>query len=119
VTDGVDKRDHHRIRAGLDVRVLPSEDLPPDLVLTTIDVSVGGARCASNVPVKEGLRLMLTFTLVGGTLHAPAPVDVDALVVRCIDTPGPNPSRRYELALRFVDVDPDEKRRLQSYLNSL
>ena len=44
----MDKRRHHRFLALLEVRVLPEEGVPADLKVVTVDVAVGGARCASN-----------------------------------------------------------------------
>jgi c-di-GMP-binding flagellar brake protein YcgR len=103
----------------LEVRVLPGERIPADLKLATIDIGVGGARCGSNRPLEEKTRLQMTFTLVGGDLREPTPIDADASVLRCTENLAAPENRRYEVALEFVRMDSQDKRRLQSYLNSL
>ena len=59
------------------------------------------------------------MTLEGGGLNAPLPIDLDAKVLRCKETPGPDPSRAFEAALQFVRIDPQDRKRLQRYLNGL
>jgi len=115
----MDKRQHHRFIARLDVRVLPGDSIPSDLALSTLDIAVGGALCGSNLDLPADTRMHLTFTLIGGELHDPVPIDVEARVLRCRENPDSIPSRRYELALEFETIDPRDRRRLQSYLNSL
>ncbi len=105
--------------AMLEVRTLPGDRIPLDLKLWTIDIAVGGARCASNVAVAAGVRIPMTFTLVGGDLADPAPIDVEAVVLRCTERPGALPGRRYEMALSFVRIDPRDRKTLQAYLNAL
>jgi len=115
----VEKRQHDRILALLEVRALPGDRVPADLKLATLDMAAGGARCASNRPLDADLPLKLTFTLVGGNLRDPATIDVEATVLRCIEKPAAIESRRYEVALRFTRVEAEDRRRLLSYLNSL
>ena len=114
-----DKRKHHRFLALLEVRVLPGDRIPADLLLGTIDIAVGGARCGSNRALPEDLTVKMTLTLVGGDLRQPAPIDVDARVLRCVEKPGALESRRYEVALEFVRIEPQDRVKLQNYLNSL
>ncbi|SRR6266566_70748 len=115
----VEKRVHHRFMALLDVRALPGDRIPADLRLATLDIAVGGARCASNRPLDAGLPLKLTFTLVGGDLREPATIDVEATVLRCFENPASIESRRYEAAIRFTQIEAEDRRRLLSYLNTL
>jgi len=115
----VEKRRHHRFLALLEVRVAPGEHVPADLKLMTIDISSGGARCASNLALEADVPLRVTLQLVGGDLRAPAIVEVEARVLRCAERPGPNPGRRYEITLQFTRIEPEDKKRLQAYLNSL
>ena len=115
----VEKRQHHRFMALLDVRALPGDRIPADLRLATLDIAVGGARCASNRPLDAGLPLKLTFTLVGGDLREPATIDVEATVLRCFENPASIESRRYEAAIRFTQIEAEDRRRLLSYLNTL
>jgi len=104
----------------LEVRVLSGPAAPPDdLKLVTLDVALGGARCACNRDLPEEMSLHLVLTLEGGELNAPLPIDLDATVLRCRETPGPDPSRSYEVALQFVRIDPQDRKRLQRYLNNL
>ncbi len=119
VTEGFDKRKYHRFLALLEVRVLPGDGVPPDLKLSTIDIAVGGARCAANRPLADKLSVKMTFTLVGGDLRQPLSIDTDARVLRCTEKPGALESRRYETAFEFVRIDPQDRQKLQSYLNSL
>ena len=119
MSEGVDKREHHRFIARLEVRALPGDKVPSDLVLATLDMAVGGARCSSNLPVPEETHIQLTVTLVGGELRAPTPIDVESKVRRCHENPEAIPIRRYELALEFVRIDPQDRRLLQNYLNAL
>ncbi len=119
MSDPSDKRRHHRFQALLNTRVLPGEHIPADLSIATVDVAVGGVRCVSNMPLPERTRLQMVVTLVGGDLAQPRAIEVEAIVLRCAEKPGSPPNRRYQLALEFVRMDPEHKRVLQSYLNSL
>jgi c-di-GMP-binding flagellar brake protein YcgR len=114
-----DKRKYHRFLALLEVRILPGERIPADLKVATIDISVGGARCACNRSLEPNLNLKLTFTLVGGDLRDPLPIDADAVVLRSTENPAAPEHRRHEVALEFTRMDAQDRRRLQSYLNSL
>ncbi len=115
----IENRRHHRFLALLDVRVVPGDRVPADLKLMTIDISTGGARCASNRPLEQDALLKLTLTLIGGNQRAPATVDVEAKVLRCTERAGTIESRRFEVSLQFTRVEPEDKKRLQGYVNSL
>lgn len=116
----IEKRRHHRFMALLDVRVLSGPARSADeLKLVTLDVAVGGARCACNRELPAGSSLHLVLTLEGGGLNSPLPIDLDATVLRCRENAGPDPARAYEVALQFVRIDPRDRKRLQSYLNDL
>lgn len=114
-----EKRRYHRFMALLEVHVLPGETIPADLKLVTIDMAAGGARCASNRPLDQGTRVQMTVTLVGGGLHQPDQVEIDAVVLRCSETPSAPAPRRYHLALEFVRMEPRDRSKLIAYLNSL
>jgi len=104
----------------LEVRVLSGSATPPDgLKLVTLDVALGGARCACNRELPEGMSLHLVLTLEGGDLNAPLPIDLDATVLRCRETPGPDPARSFEVALQFNRIEAQDRKRLQRYLNNL
>ncbi len=91
----------------------------PDMKLATIDVAVGGMRCASNVPLDPGIRLRMKLDMVGGGLRQPATIVGDACVLRCSERPEQPEVRRYEIALEFVQMSSQDRKRLESYLNSL
>ena len=73
MSNTTDKRRHLRPMARLDVRLAPApgQDLPPGLQAVTVDVAVGGVRCACNLPLEPQTILRLTLTLVGGDLRQP------------------------------------------------
>jgi hypothetical protein len=120
VSGQIEKRQHHRFLALLEIRILSDSSASQgDLRLMTIDVGLGGARCACNRELPGGTSLHLVLTIEGGGLSSPLPIDLNAKVLRCWETPGPDPSRSYEVALQFVRIDPQDRKRLQSYLNSL
>jgi len=107
--------------AVLDVKVLMGGGggSLPDLKLATIDVAVGGMRCASNVPLDPGDCLRMKLELVGGDLHHPATIVGDARVLRCSERPEQAEVLRYEIALAFTQMSQKDRKRLESYLNCL
>ncbi len=107
--------------ARLDVTLSPAagHELPSDLKAVTIDVGVGGARCACNRPLEPQTILHMTLTLVGGDLRQPATIDGEVRVRRCAERRGAPEIRRYEVALEFIRLAPQDKQRLRTYLNSL
>ncbi|SRR5712692_3250144 len=122
MSDPTDKRRHLRLLARLDVRLTrpaPGQDVPPDLQAVTVDVSVGGLLCACNVRLEPQTMLRVTLTLVGGDLRQPATLEAEARVRRCSERLGAPGSRRYEVAMEFVRMAPQDKQRLQAYLNNL
>ena len=119
VTGRIERREHHRFLALLETRVLSKEGLPADLKLATLDVAVGGALCNSSHILPTGKQIRISLTMTGGSLPKPLTLELGALVLRCAETSDPNPDRRYEVALKFVRVDPQDRKKMQSYLNSL
>ena len=117
----IDKRRHLRPMARLDVRLAPApgQELPSGLQAVTVDVAVGGVRCACNMALEPQTILRMTLTLVGGDLRQPATIEADARVRRCTERPGAPEIRRYEVAMEFVRMAPQDKKRLQTYLNYL
>ena len=119
MSGGVEKRQHHRFLARLEIRIVSGDHLPPDLQVQTVDVGVGGARCLATGELQEKSRLHLSLTLIGGSLHAPESILIDAVVLRTTRRREPNHGFPFEAALQFVRIDPHERRKLQSYLNAL
>jgi len=116
-----EKRHHHRPLARLDVKLTPApgHDLPHGLQVATIDVAVGGVRCACNQRLEPQTILRIALTLVGGDLRQPTTIETEARVRRCSERPGAPDIRRYDVAMEFTRMDPQDKKRLQAYLNSL
>jgi c-di-GMP-binding flagellar brake protein YcgR len=116
---GFDKRRHHRSLASLSVRVQSGRGIPPGLQIVSIDIGVGGVRCAANQPVEPKTQLQMHFTLVGGDLPQPQSITADGIVLRCTENPAAPEPRRYEVAVQFLRIEPQARQKLQSYLNSL
>ncbi|SRR6266704_2183760 len=121
MTDATDKRHHFRPLARLEVKLTPAagQDLPPGLQAVTVDVAVGGVRCACNMRLEPQTILHITLTLIGGVLREAATIEAEARVRRCAERAGVPDIRRYEVAMEFVRMAPEDRRRLQAYLNSL
>jgi hypothetical protein len=120
VADESDKRRHYRPLALLQVKVLQwGGDIPSEPKLATADVAVGGMRCASDVRLDPGAQMRISLELVGGDLRQPATIVGDARVLRCTERADQPAIRRYDIALEFVQMAPQDKKRLQGYLNSL
>ena len=75
----IEKRRHHRFLALLETRVLPGDHVPADLKIATIDLSTGGARCASNRPLQAESVLKMTLSLIGGDLKRPMTLDLQSI----------------------------------------
>ena len=115
----IDKRRHHRARASLTTSIHSAIPGEADLELVTIDISLGGARCAGKRPIDPGTALRIHFTLEGGELPKPETMSVEAAVRRCIEIPAAPEHRRYEIAVQFLRLESEARRTLQTYLNSL
>lgn len=117
----VEKRKHHRQRAGLEVTIVPrpEQPLPADLHLITSDVALEGMHCASNQPLEPGTEMHLKLSLVGGDVSGEQVVDVVGKVLRCSIREGAPDVRRHGIALAFTTITPQDRRKLQQYLNSL
>ena len=116
-----ENRNHHRQRAGLEVTIVPRPEyrLPADLRLITSDVALEGMRCASNAPLEPGTKMHLQLSLVGGDLPGVEIIDVVGKVLRCSVREGSPEVRRHGIAITFVTITPQDRKKLQRYLNSL
>ncbi len=121
MSDPTDKRRYLRPFARLDVKLTPTpgQDVPPGLQAVTVDVAVGGLRCACNLRLEPQTILRVTLTLVGGDLRQPTTIEAEARVRRCSERSGAPEIRRYEVAMEFVRMAPQDKQLFQAYLNSL
>jgi len=117
----IEKRKHHRQRAGLEVTIVPRQDqnLPADLRLITSDVALEGMHCASNEPLKPGTEMHLKLSLVGGDASGEEIIEVVGKVLRCSIREGAPDVRRHGIAITFTTITPQDRKKLQSYLNSL
>jgi hypothetical protein len=101
------------------MRVQPGQGVPSDLQLVSIDIGVGGVRCAANRPLVPKTQLRIHFTLEGGDLPQPESIAAEGIVLRCTENPAAPEPRRHEIAMQFVRMESQARQRLQSYLNSL
>ncbi len=117
----IEKRKYHRQLAGLEVTIVPRPDLslPADLRLITSDVALEGMHCASNVPLEPGTEMHLKLTLVGGDFSGSETIDVVGRVLRCSVREGSPDVRRHGVAIAFTTITPQDRKKLQRYLNSL
>ena len=116
-----ERRRDFRQRAGLKVKVysVPGQRLPDGLDFVTINMAVSGMRCASNLPLDAGTRLIATVTLIGGNLADPVVIKAEGQVVRCAERPKSPANRRYGIAIDFVKMSPADRKRLIRYVGSL
>lgn len=116
-----ERRRDFRQRAGLEVTPysVPGQRLPEGLKFVTINMAVSGMRCASNLPLDDGTGLIATIKLVGGNLVDPVVIKVEGRVVRCAERPKSPANRRYGIAIDFVKMSPEDRKRLTRYVGSL
>ncbi len=121
MSDTEDRRRGFRQRAGLEVTPysVPERPLPERLKFVTINLAVSGMRCASNLPLDDGTRLITTIKLVGGNLADPVVIKVEGRVVRCAERPESPVNRRYGIAIDFVRMSPEDRKCLIRYVGSL
>ena len=105
----IDRRKFHRARAAILVRPAgPLARVAPRLVN---DISLGGLRAFADEPQRVGARLELELLFpAGGTATCLAEV--------VWSEPQPEGSRgRYEMGLRFVEVEPEDLDRIAEVLD--
>lgn len=114
-----DRRAHPRVDTAIDLHVRHGE--AGDVArLMTCNLSLGGLYCTSRIRFAEMTRLALRMILPGSGPDAGAPIDIQAVVVRCREVPSrTNGDPRYELALYFTQVDDEAKDRLGRYLDTV
>ncbi len=104
----VDRRMYHRARASILFRPAgPLARVAPRLVK---DISLGGLRALSDDPQKLGVRLELELIFPEGE-----PATCLTEVVWCEEL-APGAPAKYEMGLRFVQVEPEELERISSVL---
>lgn len=108
-----ERRAHARLERTLDLEgLLPGEGQV--VPMRVRNLSVGGLYCTSTVDFPEMTRLEVRLMLPpkGGSGSGPAPLDVEAVVVRrrVVSVDGGAP--RFELALLFVRMDDGRRERI-------
>jgi hypothetical protein len=104
----VDRRKFHRAKAAILVRPAgPLARVAPQLVK---DISLGGLRALSDDPQKLGARLELELVFTAGE-----PATCLAEVV-WVETLAPGAPAKYEMGLRFVQVEPEDLERISAVL---
>lgn len=102
------ERRYHRARAAILVRPAgPLARVAPRLVK---DISLGGLRALSDDPQKRGARLELELIF-------PAGENATCLAeVVWIEQLAPGAPAKYEMGLRFVEVEPEDLERIAAVL---
>lgn len=104
----IDRRRYRRVRAAILARPLgPLARMAPRQVS---DISTGGVRVLSDEPQHVGapIEIELVFPDGGSATCTAEVVWVEAL--------GPAAPARFEMGLRFVEVDPDDMERISAVL---
>jgi len=106
----VERRSHPRHALAVEIET-SSEQQPGHLArMTTHDLSMGGLYCSSTADFPEMTRLAVRLML-------PEPLEVEAVVVRRRALPSLG-APRFELALYFPWLSPDQRNRLGRFLES-
>ncbi len=103
------QRRYRRVRAPILVRPLgPLARLAPRQVT---DISLGGLRVLSDEPQRVGDRLEIELVFPGG---GSATCTAEVVWGEAL---GPVAAARFEMGLRFVEVDPDDLERIAAVLD--
>ncbi|ACV67930.1 type IV pilus assembly PilZ [Desulfohalobium retbaense DSM 5692] len=100
ITKSEQRREYFRVRADFTVQVMPAEAHPNRHVAQVVcarDISGGGMRMWTRVPLRPGTKLRLNFDLAE---FARQPIQCYAIVVRC-----KSPGEGYDVAVTFEDLD--------------
>ena len=104
----IDRRRFRRVRAAILARPLgPLARMAPRQVG---DISTGGVRVLADEPQREGAPIEIELVFPGG-----GSATCMAEVV-WIEALGSGAAARYEMGLRFVEVDPDDLGRIAAVL---
>lgn len=114
-----DRRKYRRVDTRIDLQGTPAEG---GVVarLTARNLSLGGLYCTSSTHIPEMTRLAVSLALPDGREPATptAPMDLEAVVVRCEALPpGSANGHRYECALFFTKIDDSDRTRLATFLD--
>lgn len=80
------------------------------------DLSAGGARIHTGIPLTAGSDVGLRFELPASEGERPVTIEVRALMVRAAAAAPPDPSRPYLYGLHFLDLQDEAFDRVARYV---
>ncbi len=104
-----------RAHVNVPIQVLGTDGRSPQVTMETIDLSAGGAFCRApgDVSLKSQIRIRIDLPSEGGK----ALILVDALVLRVDrDVQSENHLVQFLVALYFLNLRFDDRRRLQQFI---
>jgi hypothetical protein len=110
-----ERRSHPRQVAELDIQGTPHGGGTVARMVTR-DLSLGGLYCTSTTDFPEMTRLAVRLLLPTDESAEPAPLDIQAVVVRRQQLPAINGHPRYDLALFFTHLTSQTRERLRYFL---
>lgn len=111
--DPPSRRAHSRTRLTLPVYLSPSQDAPPVPAMTS-NVGVGGIYCLADVSVPVGSALALSLRLTPAESF-----DCHAEVVRLDENTDDPTGKQKVVALKFLELSPDDQGRLATAFATL
>lgn len=113
-----ERRAHARFDREVELQGPPGEDGTVARMITR-NLSLGGLFCVSPDPIPEMARVAVRLMIPDGeTGNGPAPVDVEAVVVRSREVPSSGRDSRFELGLYFTTMSDASRERLARFLAS-
>ena len=115
---GVERRAHPRIQTEFQIHG-SREDGGVVARMVANNLSLAGLQCISSSDFPEMTRLAVRLMLPSnnGSNTGTEPLDLEAVVVRRVETPSTSTgSPRYELGLFFTGVNDETKQRLASFI---
>jgi hypothetical protein len=112
-----DRRDETRSRVTLTALVRSGRRKNP-VILRVANLGHGGARCRTRVPFRLGAAFHAEFVLEGKCVQAePRVLELYCRVVWTSSVDGPS-CQMQELGLEFPEMDPAQRRHLDSFLQA-
>lgn len=117
---GVERRAHPRIQTEFQLQGSP-EDGGIVARMVANNLSLAGLQCtsSSNFPEMTRLAVRLLLPSNNGSEKGTEPLDIEAVVVRSVETPSSSTGTpRFELGLFFTGLGDEVKQRLASFIAS-
>jgi hypothetical protein len=112
----IERREHRRVETSFPIQSVPEQGGAVARMVAK-DLSLGGLRCTSSADYPEMTRLSVTLLLPLDGAPEPAPVSIEAVVVRReLVAAAVSGEPRFELSLFFTRVDDTARARLASFL---